>query len=126
MSYTQPSLLAFLAKTNTFTKAQSCTPLVLTSTSNHVATDASLSTNFKHTLTENTTLDNPTNLVSGTFYTWEFVQDSSSRTLAFGNLFKWPGGTALTISTGSGAIDAITGYYDGSVILTLVGGQAFS
>jgi len=115
-----------LASANTFTKAQSVTPVALTSTSNSIATDASLSNIFTHTLTENTTLANPTNLVTGTYYTWKFTQASSAKTLAFGNKFKWPGGTALTISTGNGAVDIITGLYDGTNINTVISGQAFA
>ena len=118
-----------VAKTgaNTFTGAQSVTPVTLTSSSNHVATDASLSNIFKHTLTENTTLDNPTNLVSGTIYTWIITQNASAaKTLAFGSDFTWPGGTALTVSTGLGAIDIITALWDGTKLRAVVSGQAFS
>jgi hypothetical protein len=114
-TYTLPDVsdtIACLAQSNTFTKAQGVTPVTLTSTSNSVATDASLSNNFKHTLTENTTLANPTNMVNGFFYQWRFVQDSTPRTLAFGNKFKFPGGISMLISTASGAVDILSGYYD--------------
>lgn len=111
---------------NTFSKAQSVTPVAITSSSNHVATDASLSNIFTHTLTENTTLDNPTNLVTGTIYTWKITQAGSAKTLAFGSDFTWPGGTALVVSTGSGAIDIISALWDGSKLRTVISGQAFS
>jgi hypothetical protein len=117
---------ASLNLANVFTKAQSVTPVTLTSTTNSIATDASLSNNFIHTLTENTTLANPTNKVTGTIYTWKFIQDSTPRTLAFGTDFVWPGGSALVVSTGSGAVDVITGYYDGVKINTVISGQNFS
>lgn len=119
------STLSTLGK-NTYTGAQSVTPTALTSSSNHIATDASTSNVFTVTMTENTTLDNPTNLVTGTIYTWVFTQGASPYTLAFGNKFKWPGGTALTISTGSGEVDAISAVYNGTNLLTVISGQDFS
>lgn len=117
--------IACLGTAQTFTKAQSTSPTSLSSSSNHIATDASTSNVFTHTLTENTTLDNPTNLVTGTYYTWYIVQASSAKTLAYGTKFKWPSGTAMTVSTGSGAVDIITAYYDGTN-LNSVFSQAFA
>lgn len=114
-----------LSTPNTYTAAQSTAPVAVTSTSNSIATNAALSNIFTHTLTQNTTLANPTNLVADTYYTWIFTQASSPFTLAFGNLFKWPGGTAMTISTGSGAVDIITSLYDGTHLNTVFS-QAFA
>ena len=109
--------VAFLGTANTFTKAQSNAPVSVTSTSNSIATDSSLSNIFTHTLTENTTLANPTNLVSGTYYTWVFTQHASAaKTLAFGNLFV-PMGTAFVITTTTSAKAVLTGLYDGTSIL---------
>ncbi len=51
--------------------------------------------------------------VSGVAYVLRIVQDSSPRTLAITGV-KWPGGTAPTISTGSGAIDILNFYFDGT------------
>lgn len=118
--------VAYTNTANTFTAAQSVTPVAVTSVSNSIATNAALSNNFTHTLTQNTTLANPSNLVSGTIYTWEFTQGSGPYTLAFGNDFTWPGGNALVVSTVNGAVDVITGYYDGTKIRTVVSGQAFA
>lgn len=110
--------ISYLGTANIFTKAQSCTPIVVTSSSAHIATDASLSNFFTHTMTENTTLDNPTNLVSGTVYTWVLIQAATPKTLAFGNLFKWPNaGIAMVISTGNAAKDILTALYDGTNLL---------
>src|SRR5205814_506694 len=95
------------------------TPVAVTSTAASIATDASLSNFFTHTMTENTTLANPTNLVAGTNYQWEFTQSSPARTLAFGNLFKFANGTAMVISTTNAAIDTLNSYYDGSILLTV-------
>lgn len=100
------------------------TPVALTPGAS-VSTDASLSMNFTLTLNQNTTLANPTNLTSGVTYAWIITQDSTARTLGFGNAFTWPGGVSPTVSTGSGAIDIITGYYDGTK-LRAVYSQAFA
>lgn len=100
------------------------TPVALTP-GGGVNTDASLGNNFTLTLNTNTTLNNPTNLANGGTYSWIITQDSTPRTLAFANLFTFPGGVAPTVSTGSGAVDIITGYYDGTK-LRCVYSQAFA
>ncbi len=106
-----------LAIAQTFTKAQSIAPVVVTSSSNSIATDASLSNIFTHTLTENTTLANPTNLVAGTYYTWIFTQHASAaKTLALGNLFV-PLGSAFVITTTLSAKATLTALYDGAQLL---------
>ncbi len=108
---------AKLGAAQTFTGAQSSTVIPLTSTSAHVATVASAGNIFSHTMTENTTLDNPTALVAGTNYQWIFAQHASAaKTLALGNLFV-PLGTAFTITTTVGAKAVLTGLYDGTSIL---------
>lgn len=104
----------FRSLVNTYTKAQGVTPVALTSGST-VSTDASLSNNFTLTLGTNATLANPTNLVAGHVYNWVITQDATGgRTLAYGALFKWPGGTAPVLSTAAGAVDLISAIYDGT------------
>ena len=67
------------------------------------------------TLEGNRTLDNPTNLKAGATYLWMFTQDGvGSRTLAYGTVFKFPGGTAPTLSTAIGAVDILSGVSDGT------------
>ncbi len=102
---------------NTFTKAQSVTPVAVTSSSASIATDASLSNIFTHTMTENTTLANPTNLVAGTYYTWVFTQHASAaKTLALGNLFVSMG-LPFVITTTTSAKAVLTALYDGTSLL---------
>jgi hypothetical protein len=80
-----------------------------------INTDASLGNAFSVTLAGNRTLANPTNLVTGSTYIWRIVQDATgSRTLVYGSLFTWPGGSVPTLSTAAGATDVISAYYDGS------------
>lgn len=104
----------FKGLVNTYTKAQGVTPVALTDATS-IATDASLSNNFTVTIAGNRTLANPTNLVAGHVYNWIITQDATgSRTLAYGNLFKWPGGATPILSTGANAVDLISAIYDGT------------
>ena len=100
-----------LAAANTFTKAQSVTPVALTSTSNSMAVDASLSNEFTATLNESTTVANPTNLVPGTPFSIMFTQGTGgSKTIAWGSYFDFfGGGVAPTASTGEGIKDRFVG-----------------
>jgi len=71
--------------------------------------------NAKVTLAGNRTLDNPTNLISGHTYNLIVTQDATgSRTLNYGNIFKWSEGTAPILSTGANAVDIFTFIYDGT------------
>ena len=86
-------------------------PVALTDASN-IATNAALGTVFSLTLTGNHTLANPTNLMNGVFYTWIITQDGSGgHTLAYGSMFKWPGGSAPTVTATAGAVSVITAQY---------------
>ena len=67
------------------------------------------------TLGGNRTLSNPTNLKDGGHYTLIVRQDATgSRTLAFGSAYKWPGGTAPTLSTGANDVDILHFVSDGT------------
>ena len=67
------------------------------------------------TLTDNRTLDNPTNMVDGATYILRVVQDATgSRTLAYGAAYKWPGGLAPVLSTTANAVDILTFVSDGT------------
>lgn len=91
-----------------------------------IATDCSLGNVFKVTLGDNRTLGAPTNLVDGATYLWRIIQDGTGgRTLAFNSVFKFPGGTDPTISTGIGDVDVIAGVSDGTNIYC-VASQDFS
>ena len=82
-----------------------------------INTNAALSSVFTVTLGGNRTLADPTNLVAGGTYIWVVRQDGTgSRTLAYGALFAWLGGTP-TLSTAPNSIDTITAIYDGTDLL---------
>jgi hypothetical protein len=109
------TLYIALSTVNVFTKNQCVTPVALTDGAT-ISVDASLSNNFYVTLGGNRTLANPTNLTAGMVLNFQIDQDATgSRTLAFGNLYKFPGGTN-TISTAASAKDFISCYYDGAVL----------
>jgi hypothetical protein len=94
----------------TFTKAQRGAVVALASAAGHVASDFAAANNFSHTLTENTILDNPSNIVAGQSGQIVFTQAAAAKTLAFGSTWKFPGGTVPSVSTGSGAMDLLTYY----------------
>ena len=121
------SEIAKLTRANVFTKAQSVTPVALTDAT-FIATDASLSNTFTVTLGGNRLLSNPTNLVNGTIYNWRITQDGTGgRALIYGTKFKWPGGTAPTLTTSAGAVNFISGQYfsdTDSILCTILKGLA--
>jgi hypothetical protein len=79
--------------------------------------DASLGKIFTVTKGINGTLANPTNLRPGQEITVVITQDGTgSRTVAYGSLWKFPGG-APTATTAANSVDVIRGVYDGTRIL---------
>lgn len=69
----------------------------------------------KVTIAGNRTLDNPTNLQEGGQYQLIVTQDGvGGRTLAYDTVYKFPGGTAPTLSTDPGAVDILTFVSDGT------------
>lgn len=102
---------------NVFTKNQSVAAVSLGSGVSP-AIDAALSNNFKITLGANNTLVDPTNLTEGMILNFAITQDATGgRTLAYGSLFKFPGGTVPTLSTAANAKDFMSCYFDGGVLL---------
>lgn len=82
-----------------------------------IATDCDNGNVHEVTLTDNRTLGAPTNLQDGATYIWIITQDATgSRTLAYNSVFKFPGGTAPTLSTAANSVDILTGVSDGTNI----------
>jgi hypothetical protein len=98
------------------------TPVALTSGTT-ITPDFADSNVFTLTIAHNATLANPTNQVAGQMGTVFITQDGTgSRTLSYGTNWLFPnGGTAPTLSTAAGSIDAL--HYsvlaDGSIISAL-------
>jgi hypothetical protein len=91
----------------TFTKAQRGAYVTLTDAAT-VDIDMSLGNQFQVTLGGNRTLGAPTNVVAGQGGVIRVVQDGTgSRTLAYNSVFKFPGGTAPTLTTGANSVDLL-------------------
>ena len=114
---TLAALLVFFRTTlGMWSKNQSVTPVALTSGTT-VAIDASLSNNFKLTMTGACKLSNPSNLTEGMVLNFAVDQDATGgRVLTFDTMFKWPGGTAPTWITTAGAKNFFSAYYDGTIL----------
>ena len=73
-----------------------------------IAVDFNTSQNFIVQLGGNRTLENPTNCVAGQVGSIIVVQDGTgSRTLSYGGNWKFPGGTAPTLTTDANLIDRV-------------------
>ena len=71
-------------------------------------------------LSEDTTLENPTEPVSGQSYQLIVEQDSiGSHSLSFGDIFKFEGGTVPSIEISANSISVITFIYNGSSLLSV-------
>ena len=79
----------------------------LTSSSNSVAIDFSANNDFSLTLTENTTLANPTNITVGQSGSIMITNGSGPYTVAYGGYWKFPGGTVPTVTATNGARDTL-------------------
>lgn len=102
--------IAILGRSQTYTGAQGTAEVALTDAAT-IAVDASLSNAFRVTLAGNRTLANPTNTVNGFTYVFRITQDATgTRTLVYGTNYKFPGGTAPTLSTTANAVDILTCY----------------
>jgi len=67
------------------------------------------------TLTANTTLQNPTQQQAGATYVLIVKQDGTgNRTLSYGSEYKFPAGTAPTLSTGANDVDVLCFVSDGT------------
>jgi len=62
----------------------------------------------------NRTVGAPTGLVSGAFYALAVIQNAGSNTLTWNTVFKWPSGTAPTLSTAASAKDYFVFRSDGT------------
>jgi hypothetical protein len=90
-----------------FTAAQRGAVVALTDAAN-IATNMALANNFSVTLGGNRTLDNPTNQTAGQGGVIVITQDGTgSRTLAYGSNWKFPSGTAPTLTTTASAVDVL-------------------
>lgn len=101
-----------------FTAAQRGTVSALTDGAT-ITPDFAVANNFSVTLGGNRTLANPTNLTAGQSGVITITQDGTgSRTLAYGSYFKFPAGTAPTLTTTAAAVDVLAYYVESSTRIT--------
>lgn len=102
------------ATAGTYTKQQAFSMTTLTDAAS-ITWDCSLNQVAQVTLGANRALANPTNKVAGATYVLIVKQDGTgSRTLSYGSEYKFPGGTAPTLSTGANDIDLLCFISDGT------------
>jgi hypothetical protein len=105
---------AALASAQSFTAAQRGAYVTLTDAAT-VDIDLSLGNQFQVTLGGNRTLGAPTNVVAGQSGVIRVVQDGTgSRTLAYNSIFKFPGGTAPTLTTAASSVDLLAYHVESS------------
>ena len=101
-----------------FTAAQRGTVSALTDGAT-ITPDFAVANNFSVTLGGSRTLANPTNLTTGQSGVIRIAQDGTgSRTLAYGSYWKFPGGTAPTLTTAASSIDILAYYVDNGTRIT--------
>lgn len=84
-----------------------------------ITPDFAVANNFSVTLGGSRTLANPTNLTTGQSGVIRIAQDATgSRTLAYGSYWKFPGGTAPTLTTTASAVDVLAYYVDNGTRIT--------
>ena len=106
-----PNAKLHVAGTGLYTAAQRGSVYSLGSVWGTQTPNLNTGNNFTVTLIGNATLANPSNQTSGQHGVFRIVQDGTgSRTLAFGSNWKFPGGTAPTLSTAANAEDLLAYY----------------
>jgi hypothetical protein len=80
----------------------------------NIAWDLSTGNLANVVLAGNRTLDNPTNKQPGSYLLTVRQDATGSRTLAYGTDYKWPGGSAPTLTLTASAIDILSFISDGT------------
>lgn len=109
---------AYLNAAQSFTAGQRGAVSALTDGAT-ITPDFAVANNFSVTLGGNRTLANPSNQTAGQMGTIIITQDGTGgRTLAYGSNYKFPGGTAPTLTTTAGAVDALAYYVESASRIT--------
>jgi hypothetical protein len=101
--------LAYLGNAQSFTGGQRAGSTTLASSAGSINSDMDANNIFSITLTENATLENPSNVAPGQEGTYFITQDgTTARTLAYGSKFKFLYGVTPVMSTTLGAVCALS------------------
>lgn len=91
------------------------TVTTLTSSSGAIAWVGNESNFYEITLTEDSTLNNPSGAVDNAVYTFRIKQDGTGlHTLAFGSNWKFPGGNAPSVTLDPNSVDYLTVIVEGT------------
>lgn len=114
------ALFGRLASANVWTKGNVAAEQPLPATAGTVTLDLALGNNFGGPLTGNITLVNPTNMAAGQSGILRIVNDSTPRTIAYGSVWKSPGGAMPALTAVAGAVDVFGYYVESASRITLV------
>lgn len=110
---------AYTDKIQSYTKPQTIVPQILTYAAT-IAVDGSLTEIFRLTLTGNTTISNPTNLIDGTTYLFWIIQDATgNRTITWGTNYDFGLIGIPTLSNAANKKDLISFISDGTKLYCL-------
>lgn len=100
---------------NTVAEGQAYSELHALTDAATIAVDCDNGNVFSVTLGGNRTLGAPSNLKAGATYAFIITQDGTgSRTLSYNSVYKFPGGTAPTLTTAASSVDIIGCISDGT------------
>jgi len=125
-SATVGTRVAVLNTAQEYTRTHNFNATSLTISTGTVAWDLSQNQVAKLEVTTNSTMQTPTNPVDGATYMLIVTQGTGgSNTLSFSTAYKFPGGSAPSLSTGSADVDVLTFVSNGTVLYG-VASQDFS
>lgn len=109
--------LAVLNTAQQYSRAHNFSATSLAITSGTIPWDLSQNQVASLSVTTNSTLNNPTNAVNGATYVLIVTQGTAgNNTLSFGTAYKFPGGTAPSLSTGSSQVDVLSFVSNGTLL----------
>jgi hypothetical protein len=116
-SATAGTRVAVLNTAQQYSRAHNFAATALTITSGTVPWDLSQNQVATLTVTTNSTMNTPTNPQAGATYVLIVTQGTGgSNTLSYSTAYKFPGGSAPSLSTGSSQVDVISFVSNGTVL----------
>ena len=114
-------VLPFLDAVNKWSAGQYIVPSALSSSNGAITPNLSTSLTFTHTLSANSTMQAPTNLVAGMRFAVNFLQGSSTNyTLGYSTHYKFGGGSTGSTAPAIGTVVNSRAQLDCEIISTLI------